>query len=87
MPVAAQGGRGSRGRHGLAGQRFIAATASRGVRASAASAPRQRLPAGQEIRRPNAGSVISMRIRADSASGTPSRSKMSSACLNTIRAA
>ena len=28
-----------------------------------------------------------MRIRADSASGTPSRSKMSSACRNTIRAA
>ena len=31
--------------------------------------------------------MVSMRIRTDSASGTPSRSKMSSACLKTIRAA
>src|SRR5207247_6371380 len=41
---------------------------------------------GYETRRLKAGSIVSIRIRTDSASGTPSRSKMSSACLNTIRA-
>ena len=34
-----------------------------------------------------AGPMASMRIRADSASGTPRRSKISSACLSAIRAA
>ncbi len=42
---------------------------------------------GQEVRRSAAGSMVSMRTRADSASGTPRRSKMSRACRKRIRAA
>jgi hypothetical protein len=42
------------------------------------------LASDNEVRRPYAGSVVSRRIRADSASGTPSRSTLSSACLKMI---